>query len=226
MCPKWETPDKERQMQSSIRTFSGTEDLVRERREHIRECATALFVKKPYGGCNMSEILQACGMSKGGLYYYVGSKEDIRALIITHASEAHVEVHQDIRSRVADMSSTDAIGEAIRSLCKWMDIHQDEMIVMNHEVGNLSREERAPLLRSEAENVALFEEILTRGNEAGEFEVHDPKVLAHTIYLAVRAWADRRWYLRKLYSLDGYVTSLVRTTILAATGNAGRRSVN
>jgi AcrR family transcriptional regulator len=208
-------------MQSGIRTFSGTEDLVRERREHIRECATALFVKRPYGSCNMREILQACGMSKGGLYYYVGSKEDIRALIITHASEAHVDVHQDIRSRVADMSSTDAIGEAIRSLCKWMDTYQDEMIVMNHEVGNLSRKEREPLLRSEAENVVLFEEILTRGSEAGEFAIDDPKVLAHTTYLAVRAWADRRWYLRKLYSLDEYVASLVRTTIRAAMGSTG-----
>jgi hypothetical protein len=119
------------------------------------------------------------------------------------------------------MSSTDAIGEAIRSLCKWMDTYQDEMIVMNHEVGNLSREEREPLLRSEAENVALFEEILTRGSEAEEFVIDDPKVLAHTTYLAVRAWADRRWYLRKLYSLDEYVAGLVRTTIRAAMGSTG-----
>ena len=194
-----------------IRTFSTTDDLIRERRDHIRECATALFVRKPYGECNMQEILQACGMSKGGLYYYVASKEDIRVLIIAHASESHVEVHRAIRSAISGLSGADAIREAICSLCKWMDEYQDEMIVMNHEVGNLTKEDREPLLRSEIQNVVLFEEILQAGIEAGEFDTHDAKVLAHTIYLAVRAWADRRWYLRKFYSLDAYVESLIQT---------------
>ncbi len=200
----------------TMRTFSESTDLVRERRDHIRACATSLFAKTPYGNCNMRDILRACGMSKGGLYYYVGSKEDIRRLIIAHASEAHLDVHQTIRSKIARLSSVAAVREAIRLLCEWMDEYQDEMIVMNHEVGNLSKEERQPLLRSEAENVALFEEILARGSEAGEFEISDAKVLAHTTYLAVRAWADRRWYLRKLYSLADYAEAVARTTISAA----------
>ena len=106
-----------------------------------------------------------------------------------------------------------------------MDTYQDEMIVMNHEIGNLSREERAPLLRSEEENVALFEGILMRGVEAGDFAIDDTTVLAHTTYLAVREWADRRWYLRKLYSLDEYVASLVQTALLSAAGGRGARSV-
>lgn len=206
-------------MGSDIRTFSASEDLVRERRNHIRKCATALFVKKPYGECNMQDILQACSMSKGGLYYYIASKENIRALIITHASEAHVEVHRAIRSVIAGLNGADAIREAIRFFCQWMDEYQDEMIVLNHEIGNLSKEDRKPLLHSEEKNVALFEEILQAGVEAGEFETYDTKVLAHTVYLAVRAWADRRWYLRKFFSLDAYVESLAQTLMLLATRN-------
>lgn len=208
----------------TIRTFSESDDLVRKRRDHIRVCATALFVKKPYGTCNMREILKACGMSKGGLYYYVGSKEDIRRLILKHASEAHVEVHLAIRAKIAGLCCTDAIREAIRLLTEWMDVYQDEMIVMNHEVGNLSREEREPLLESERRNVGLFEEILTRGCDAGDFEIDDTRVLAHTTYLAVRAWADRRWYLRKLYALPEYAESVAKMTISAAGKGIPRRS--
>jgi AcrR family transcriptional regulator len=155
-------------------------------------------------------------MSKGGLYYYVGSKEDIRRLIIQHASEAHLVVHDAIRARTARLGSSEAIRQAILLLCEWMDEYQDEMIVMNHEVGNLTREERAPLLDSERRNVALYEEILIRGNESGEFGAADTQTLAHTTYLAVRAWADRRWYLRKLYTLDEYAERLAATTIAAA----------
>lgn len=199
----------------SMRTFSESSDLVWERREHIRECATSLFVKKPYGTCNMREILQACGMSKGGLYYYVGSKEDIRKLIIRHASEARLEVHREIRERIAGMQCAEAIQAAIYFLVNWMDKFQDEMIVMNHEVGNLSREEREPLLTSERDNVALFEEILAKGNDTGEIEVADTTVLAHTTYLAIRAWADRRWYLRRLYTMTEYIEAVAAIAILA-----------
>jgi AcrR family transcriptional regulator len=202
-----------------IRTFCTSEGLVRERRDHIRRCATALFVKKPYSECNMPEILSACGMSNGALYYYVASKEDIRSLIVAHAAEAYVEVHGTIRSAMAGLGSADALREAIHSLCKWMDAYQDEMIVINHEIGSLSREDREPLLHSERQNVALFEGVLQAGVEAGEFDAHDAKARAHTIYLAVRAWAYSRWYLREFYSLDTYVDSLAQTLTPVATGN-------
>ena len=99
-----------------------------------------------------------------------------------------------------------------------MDEYQDEMIVMNHKVGNLSREERAPLFLSETEDVVLFEEILNSGKDAGEFTVNDTRLLAHTTYLAVRAWADRRWYLRKLYTLADYAGRVAASTIAAAGG--------
>jgi len=63
-----------------IRTLSGDVDLVNERREHIVKCVTPLFVKQTYEATNMHQILEACGMSTGGLYRYISSKEDIRAL--------------------------------------------------------------------------------------------------------------------------------------------------
>jgi len=203
-------------MYSNIRTFSSDNDLVQERREHIRKCATALFVKQPFDESNMRQIMKACGMSKGGLYHYVGSKEDIRALIIEHAANAYIDAHRTIRNRVEGLSATEALRESISFLCQWMDTFQDEMIVIVHEGGNLSKEEREPLLHSERQNVAFIEEILLRGIEAEEFEISDPKMVAHTTYLAIRAWAERRWYLRKFYSLEEYVERLVEFIIKAA----------
>ncbi len=135
-------------------------------------------------------------------------------------------VHDAIRAQTAGLSSADAIRQAILLLCEWMDEYQDEMIVMNHEVGNLTREEREPLLDSERRNVALYEEILIRGNETGEFGVADTQTLAHTTYLAVRAWADRRWYLRKLYSLAEYAERLAEMTIAAARPAGSRREAS
>ena len=191
-----------------MRTFSENKNLVSERREHVRKCATALFVKKPFEKASTQEILQATGMSKGGLYYYVGSKKDIRSLILDHAAKAHIETHRSLLQATERLSASDALREAIRVLCRWMNDYQDEIIVIVHEVGNLSKEEREPQLRSETMNVALVENLIRKGITSGEFKTDDPKIAAHTIYLGIHAWAERRWYLRKFYTLEQYIDSL------------------
>jgi len=206
-------------MNINIRTFSENVDLVNERREHVRKCATALFVKKPFHQASTNDILEACGMSKGGLYYYVGSKEDIISMILDHASKAYINVHQIIRERIRQLGASEALQEVIKILCRWMDENQDEVIVVIHEMGNLSREQREPQLDSERANIYLLENILKQGITSSEFRIDDTHIAAHTIFLGIRAWAERRWYLRKTYTLDKYIESLYRFTITSITTN-------
>lgn len=211
-------------MANSMRTFSENADLVLERREHVRKCATSLFVKKPFEKASLEEILQATDMSKGGLYYYVGSKEDIRYLITNHASKAYIEIHHSLIKTIEKLSAVDAIREVIRGLCQWMNDYQDEVIVLIHEMGNLSKEERQPLLNSDVANIDLFKDIIREGIRTGEFKQVDIEVVAHTILLGIRAWAERRWYLKKLYTMEQYVDSLSAFAISALKNNNGIKS--
>ena len=46
-------------------------------REHIIEQAAALFNQKGYAGASLSDIMEATGLQKGGIYRHFGSKEEL-----------------------------------------------------------------------------------------------------------------------------------------------------
>ena len=72
-------------MNKKIRTFTKNEALIEERRNQIFRGAAKLFLKKGYGGTSMQELAQYLGMSKMGLYHYIGTKEDIIHLILEYS---------------------------------------------------------------------------------------------------------------------------------------------
>lgn len=200
-------------MVKKIRTFSENTELIKKRREQVRKCATALFVKTPYEKASMEEILKACNMSKGGLYYYVGSKEDIRSLILDHAATAYIDVHHNLLEKIEKLNAPNALRKVIQTMCQWMDEYQDEIIVIIHELGNLTSEQLEPHLQSERRSLVLLEDVIRRGIKDGDFETSDPKIVAHTIFMGIRAWAERRWYLRKAYTIEQYVKNLTKISL-------------
>lgn len=44
-----------------------------------------------------------------------------------------------------------------------------------------------------------------RGIESGEFNVSDPKLIAHNMMVVGHSWALRRWFLRKYWTFEKYV---------------------
>jgi hypothetical protein len=53
--------------------------------------------------------------------------------------------------------------------------------------------------------VAIFESILTKGCETGEFRPHNTKVVANTIVSIGGIWAPLRWFLREICTLEQYI---------------------
>jgi TetR/AcrR family transcriptional regulator, transcriptional repressor for nem operon len=60
-------------------------------RRFIIEKAASLFNRKGYHGTSMSDILQATGMAKGGIYGHFASKEEIVAEAFEHAFQRVME---------------------------------------------------------------------------------------------------------------------------------------
>lgn len=48
-------------------------------REHIIEQAAGLFNQKGFAGASLSDIMEATGLQKGGIYRHFGSKEELAA---------------------------------------------------------------------------------------------------------------------------------------------------
>jgi len=189
----------------TIRTFSGDEALVKERRSHIVRCSAKVFTKKGYDRTNMRELAKACEMSAGALYHYFGSKEEILYSIINSATSQQAGLMEDWVNELATESPTIALAELMRMFYEWHDDNQDITLFAYQETKNLPDNARQSIFDSEARILAVFEKLLTRGIEESEFNVDDPKLIAHNIVVLGHAWALRRWHLRKHWTFKTYV---------------------
>ena len=212
----------------TIRTFSSDEALVKERRNHIVRCSTKVFTKKGYDQTNMRELAKACEMSAGTLYHYFGSKEETLYSIINNATSQQAGSMEDYANELATVSPMIALAGPMRKFCEWHDDNQDITLFAYQETKNLPDNARQSILDSEVRILTVFEKLLTRGIEEGEFNIDDPKLIAHDIVVLGHAWALRRWHLRKHWTFKTYVKeqtdAMLRTVTLdKSTGVASRQ---
>ncbi|HUW45030.1 MAG TPA: TetR/AcrR family transcriptional regulator [Dehalococcoidia bacterium] len=212
----------------TIRTFSNDKALVKERRNHIVRCSTKVFTKKGYDRTNMRELAKACDMSAGALYHYFGSKEEILYSIINSATSKQAGSMEDCANELAKASPTIALVEIMRKFYEWHDENQNMTLFAYQETKNLPGNARQSIFDSEARILTVFEKLLTRGVEEGEFNIDDPKLIAHDIVVLGHAWALRRWYLRKRWTFKTYVEkqtdAMLRTiTVDKNTGAANKQ---
>jgi AcrR family transcriptional regulator len=189
----------------TIRTFSSDEALVKERRDHIVRCSTRVFTKKGYGRTNMRELAKACEMSAGALYHYFGSKEEILYSIINSATSQQAGAMEDYANELATLSPTIALVELMRKFYAWHDDNQDTTLFTYQETKNLPGNAQQNIFDSEARILTVFEKLLARGVEDGDFDIDDPKLVAHDIVVLGHAWALRRWHLRKHWTFQTYL---------------------
>ena len=64
------------------------------RRKQIKEIALKLFVDKGYSKITMEEIVQAVGVSKGGMYHHFSNKEEIFLELLRDGDEYRKDIVQ------------------------------------------------------------------------------------------------------------------------------------
>lgn len=201
---------REKPVVRKIRTRSKDNVLVEERRMHIVRSATRLFVRNGYQNTNMRQIAEACGMSYGSAYHYIGSKKDVLYLIVNFAITSGVQRVESIRERISGLNPEESLREAIKAYLEHVEDLQDMFNVINHAMVNLSGAERIMVFEAEDRVMAFFEEVIRSGIETGVFVTSDSFMAASSIVILAQAWAHRRWFLRKRYSLAEYADELAK----------------
>jgi len=204
-----------------IRTFSSDTELVRRRREEIANGAVKVFLKKGYDKATMREVGEACGMTYGNLYNYIGSKADILHLICRSRSDANEQFggYRNIRSEV---SVTSRLHEFMTEYFKTCDQRSEYHLLFNREIHRFSRDERHALLNSLVDIVSIFEQLLSEGMETEEFQVRDPTLLAHNIVMFAHDWVLRKWFLKQHYTLEEYTEKQFRMVFDLLATNASQ----
>ena len=208
-----------------IRASSSDRVLVERRREHIARCATRAFVKKGYERTNVDEIARACGMSKGNLYNYVGSKEDILYLVIDRGLTDLTETIEGLCDRLSNAAPADAVREFIKTYYQGVGEDPDFTLFTYQETKNLDLEAHRSVLEAAARDVAACEALLRRGVELGEFHIGNITLMAHDIVVYGHMWAVRRWFLRSQCMLEEYIRekteSILKAILVEAPGAIG-----
>jgi AcrR family transcriptional regulator len=204
-----------------IETLVQDKDLVAQRHDEIFRAASRVFISRGYHTATVREIAQEAGLSLGGLYSYIRTKEDILYLVFDKLTTT---LRENMRHAIEGIEDpVEQITAALRADLKTTEQYQDEILLMYQETKSLDRASQQAVLSREADYVRFFEDILRAGYERGVFTGH-PQLSADIIAYLCSILALRRWNLRTRFSSaeaqDGLIQFVLRA--LGASHEDGR----
>lgn len=158
------------------------------RKKQILEKATELFAVKGYHGVGIDEIAEACGVVRGTVLRYFGSKQELYKKVLYGRGNPP----REYMIAVCEDTSIPAL-EALKQL---IGITGKQFAANKQYIGrDLENEEflqnfdvlRLPVYR---EQQKYLEKIIERGNREGVFHVENPRLRSFSIIFAVFGIAE------------------------------------
>jgi len=187
----------------TIRTLIKNESLVQERRQQILDGAIEVFLRKGYKAARLREIAEACGMSEGAIYRYIGTKDDLLHLICGNRARG-VEGLDAVLAATGNVTAKDALITCVRYHFQVGDRSRDYNLFFNREIRHFSSDDRRVLLDSQVKILDFFKNLLEKGIHSGEFQMRSPLAVAHNILMLGHDWGLRRWFLSQYFTLEEY----------------------
>jgi AcrR family transcriptional regulator len=198
-----------------IRSSITNETLLFERRKRIVQESAKILAKHGYQAAGMREIAKTVDLTVGGLYRYIGAKSDIVYLILKWSLENQIRLIEKMKAQTEGLDPVKALENSVELYFANVDDIQDVYNSNNHILATVPKKDRRWIFDSEERIVAYFTELLERGIEAGQFHVEDPIFEAHRIVILANSWANRRWFLRKRYTLKDFTEKGFRSILVA-----------
>ncbi|QEC49736.1 TetR/AcrR family transcriptional regulator [Baekduia soli] len=154
---------------------AGARPRFDERRLAVVDAAAHVFAVRGYERTTIDDIVQATGLTRGGLYHYISGKKDL--LVASHERYLRplLETCEEIGAR------GDAPGEELRALVReMMRLHAafpDHVAVFLNEWRSIHEEpEWAQLRRDRRAFERIVHRVLERGSAEGDFVVDDVRL--------------------------------------------------
>lgn len=157
------------------------------KRQLIIDKATEVFAAKGYRDVTMKDIVEACEISRGGLYLYYDSTEKIFLDVMKAQDEEEDDTSRNMVERLRVASSAELLVWFLREQKKEILKRKNSLSVAEYEYAFYCRQElHANSFKGRFETAALvLEKILARGVETGEFACEDPKAVASNMMFAI-----------------------------------------
>lgn len=163
---------------------------LNETEKRIREGALRLFGQKGFQATTTRELAAEAGLTVAGLYYYVGTKEELLLDIMLDANGALLHAARRIG---ASSEAPERKLALLVQLHLWF--HGEYALaaqVINTELRSLSDEARKRALELRDDYEMIWRTIIAQGNDAGVFQVQNVKLGA--IALIEMGRSISHWY--------------------------------
>ena len=156
-------------------------DKSNQKRKLILETSRKIFMEKGYKRVTMKDIVEACGISRGGLYLYFGSTGEIFTEVLQLESQETDDVFSGAITE--DATASDILALLLKEQKKEILRKKNSLTVAVYEYFFENRPaKRDNLLRTRFdEAAAVMEKLITDGVESGEFYCEDPRGCARNI---------------------------------------------
>lgn len=154
------------------------------KKQFILKKAREVFVEKGYKDVTMKDIVEACQISRGGLYLYFESTKEI-FLEVLNMKESADGGEEDVFTKAIseNASSSDILALFLQEQKKELCNQEDSLIMATYEFffANPFPKNENPLKIQFDAAVQIIEKLIKDGVQAGEFVCEDPKGAARNI---------------------------------------------
>lgn len=153
-------------------------------RQAIQEAAFARITHYGFRKTTMADIAEDLGMSAANLYRYVENKQELCAMCASHCMGGRVDALRPV-ARDPRRAAAERLRAFVHTNLEYTYTLVSETSHVYELVETISTE-RPDLVREKAREIcALIAEILSYGNETGEFEVEDVLTSAEAVHASL-----------------------------------------
>ncbi len=152
-----------------------------QKKKYILETARKVFMEKGYKNVTMKDIVEACDISRGGLYLYFNSTAEIFREVMHMESEEADDVFSD--SIREDATATEILALFLKEQKKELLSKKDNLAIATYEYyfGEDVPKKDNILKRQFDSAVKIIEKLIETGVENGEFYCEDCRGAARNI---------------------------------------------
>jgi AcrR family transcriptional regulator len=181
------------------------------RQQEVVATAARLFAERGYQATSIQDLTEATGLAAGGLYHYIGSKEQLLFRICDELLEPLLARARAIVAREAP--ATEHLRELLHVWLAHIAAHRDHMLVFAQERHVIEREPQWREVRRQRKAFErIVDDVLARGERDGAFAFEDRGLALLTLLGMVNhtpQWMRPRGRLTATQIADGYCKILL-----------------
>lgn len=165
------------------------EDTLRGR--ELIDVAARVFYEHGYKSATMQNIADELGILKGGLYHYVGSKEDLLYYVIESPHREALDLVRECQSMGGNV--VERLAALVRGQILKLTKNYIHWNIFLNDYESLNDEQKRHLVEDRKTYQGYMRSLIEEGQRAGSFRADLDPPLASLAILGMVNWASR-WY--------------------------------